>query len=242
MIILPAIDLMDGAVVRLRKGAFDDKVVYSNDPAGMARKWVDMGAEAMHVVDLDGAREGRPVNKEAIRAIVDAAGIPVEIGGGIRSVQTVSDYLDLGVSQVILGTAAIENPDLVLAAADIFPGRIIVGIDVKDGRPATKGWVETVDEDPVALAKRYAAMGASGIVYTDISRDGMLAGANIEGLKVFAEAIDLPVTASGGVTSLTDVRAITGLESHGVSSMIIGKAIYDDALDLEEAIAIAKAG
>jgi len=242
MIILPAIDLMGGKVVRLRKGAFEDKVVYSDNPSDMAAQFAEMGAEGLHLVDLDGAKEGKPVNKAQIKAIVDEAGVPVEIGGGVRSVQTVSEYLDLGVSQVILGTAAIENPDFVLAAADLFPDRILVGIDVKDGRPATRGWLETVDDDPVTLAERFAAMGAAGIIYTDISRDGMLEGANVEGLKAFAQAVDLPVTASGGVTTIDDVRAIMGLESYGVTSMIIGKAIYDKTLDLAEALALAKRG
>lgn len=242
MRILPAIDLMDGKVVRLRRGSFEEKIIYSDDPADMARKWAEMGAEGLHVVDLDAAKEGKPVNKKAIRDIVDAAGIFVEVGGGARSVQTVTDYIDLGASQVILGTAAIENPDFVLAAADLFPDRILVSIDVKDGKPATKGWVETVDADPVALAERYTAMGAAGIVYTDISRDGMLKGANIEGLKAFAQAIDLPVTASGGVSSIEDIRAIMGLEPFGVKSAIVGKAIYDGALDLAEALALAKRG
>ncbi len=237
MRILPAIDLLDGKCVRLRRGDYNDVTVYSDDPAAMAADWVNMGAEGLHLVDLDGAKAGRPVNRDAIKAIADRVEVPVEIGGGIRSVQTVSDYLDLGVSQVILGTAAIENPDLVLAAADLFPDRILVGIDVKDGKPATKGWLETSDLDPVELAEKFADMGASGIIYTDISRDGMLEGANIEGLRSFAESISLPVTASGGVTSLDDVKAIAELEKSGVDSMIIGKALYDGALELKDAIA-----
>ncbi len=241
MRLLPAIDLMGGEVVRLRKGVFEDKEVYSDDPAAIARKWVDLGADGIHVVDLDGAKSGKPVNKKAIRAIVDAAQAPVELGGGVRSVQTVSEYLDLGVSQVILGTAAILDPGLALAAADLYPDRILVGIDVKDGKPATKGWTETVDQDPVALAERFASMGVSGIIYTDISRDGMLAGANIEGLKAFAQSVDLPVIASGGVTSLADVKAITDLEPTGVEAMIIGKSLYDGALDLAEAVSYLKA-
>ncbi|MBI5815535.1 MAG: 1-(5-phosphoribosyl)-5-[(5-phosphoribosylamino)methylideneamino]imidazole-4-carboxamide isomerase [Nitrospinae bacterium] len=240
MRILPAIDLMDGKVVRLTKGDFRKKKVYSDNPAEFALKWADMGAEGLHLVDLDGAKAGKPVNKAAIRAIVDAAGIPVEIGGGIRSVQAVTEYLDLGVSQVILGTAAIENPDLALAAADAHPDRILVGIDVKNGKPATKGWLETVDADPVALAERFAAMGVSGIIYTDISRDGMLEGPNLEGLKIFASAVDIPVTASGGVTTIEDVHSIKKLEKFGVSAMIIGKAIYEETLDLTEAIAICR--
>ncbi|VAX25059.1 Phosphoribosylformimino-5-aminoimidazole carboxamide ribotide isomerase [hydrothermal vent metagenome] len=236
MRLLPAIDLMGGEVVRLRKGVFEDKEVYTGDPAEIARKWVDLGADGIHVVDLDGAKSGKPVNKKAIKAIVSAAQAPVELGGGVRSVQIVSEYLDMGVSQVILGTAAILDPGLALAAADLYPDRILVGIDVKDGKPATKGWTQTVDKDPVALAERFASMGVSGIIYTDISRDGMLAGANIEGLKAFAESIDLPVIASGGVTSIDDVKAITGLEPSGVEAMIIGKSLYDGALDLADAV------
>jgi len=240
MRILPAIDLLDGKCVRLRQGRFDDVTVYSADPAEMAAKWRDMGAEGLHLVDLDGAREGRPVNRETIKTIVDTAEMPIEIGGGVRSVQVVSEYLDLGASQAILGTAAIENPDLVMAAADLFPDRILVGLDVKDGKPATKGWLETVSDDPVELARKFADMGAAGIIYTDISRDGMLEGANIDGLRHFAEQLDIPVTASGGVTSVDDVRAIASLEPVGVSSIIIGKALYDGALDLEEALRAVK--
>ena len=236
MRILPAIDLLDGKCVRLRKGNYDDMTVYSDDPAEMARKWVGLGAEGLHLVDLDGAKAGKPVNREAIKAITKAAQVPVELGGGVRSIETISDYLDLGVSQIILGTAAIKTPDLVLAAADLFPDRILVGIDVKDGKPAIGGWLTTSSDDPVELAEKFAAMGAAGIIYTDISRDGMLQGANIEGLKDFAEKIDLPVTASGGVTSVADVKAIIGLEQYGVTSMIIGKALYDGALDLKDAI------
>lgn len=238
--LLPAIDLLDGMVVRLKKGDYGQKTVYSDDPASFARKWSDSGADAIHLVDLDGAKAGRPVNKDAIRAIVREADIPVEIGGGIRTVQTVEEYFDLGVYQVILGTAAFENPDLVLAAADLYPDRILVGMDVKDGKPATKGWLETVDNDPVELAEKFAAMGAAGIIYTDISRDGALVGANVEGLKTFASAVDIPVTASGGVTDIRDVKAIAALEQFGVTGMIIGKAIYEGTLSLEEAVALVK--
>lgn len=238
--LLPAIDLLDGMVVRLKKGDYGQKTVYSDDPASFARKWSDSGADAIHLVDLDGAKAGRPVNKDAIRAIVREADIPVEIGGGIRTVQTVTEYLDLGVYQVILGTAAFENPDLVLAAADLYPDRILVGMDVKDGKPATKGWLETVDNDPVELAEKFAAMGAAGIIYTDISRDGALVGANVEGLKTFASAVDIPVTASGGVTDIRDVKAIAALENCGVTGMIIGKAIYEGTLSLDEAVALVK--
>ena len=236
MILLPAIDLMDGQVVRLVRGDYDQKTVYSDDPAATAKKFADMGAEMIHLVDLDGAKSGHPVNKDAIKAIVDAAGIPVEVGGGIRTIDTIQEYFDLGASQIVLGTAAIKNPDFVLSAADLFPDRIFVGIDVKDGKPATRGWLDTVDADPITLARKFATMGAGGIVYTDISRDGMLQGANIEGLKEFAEAIDIPVTASGGVTTIDDIKAIAGLQQYGVLAVIVGKAIYDGTIDLAEAI------
>jgi len=240
MRILPAIDLLGGKCVRLRQGNYGDVTEYSDDPVAMARKWAGLGAHGLHLVDLDGAKEGRPVNRDAIRAIAGAVDIPIEIGGGIRTVQTVSDYLDLGAAQVILGTAAVQNPDLALAAADLFPDRVLVGLDVKDGRPATRGWTQTESLDPVELAETFAAMGVAGIIYTDISRDGMLAGANIEGLRAFAEKIDLPVTASGGVTSVEDVRAICALEPSGVTAMIIGKALYDGRLGLAEALAAAQ--
>ncbi|VAX16611.1 Phosphoribosylformimino-5-aminoimidazole carboxamide ribotide isomerase [hydrothermal vent metagenome] len=236
MIILPAIDLMGGAVVRLRKGEFNDKTVYSGDPGAFAKKWADMGAEGIHIVDLDGARAGKPVNREAIRAITKMVNVPVEIGGGIRSLETAREYFDLGVSSVILGTSAIKNPDLVLEVAGIYPGRVLVGIDVKANKPAIDGWEKTVDADPVVLAAKFADMGAAGIIYTDISRDGMLEGPNIDGLKAFAEATSLPVTASGGVTTVDDVRDISKLKEHGVTSMIIGKALYDGAIDLEDAL------
>ena len=160
----------------------------------------------------------------------------MEVGGGIRTIDTIQEYFDLGASQIVLGTAAIKNPDFVLSAADLFPDRIFVGIDVKDGKPATRGWLDTVDADPITLARKFATMGAGGIVYTDISRDGMLQGANIEGLKEFAEAIDIPVTASGGVTTIDDIKAIAGLQQYGVLAVIVGKAIYDGTIDLAEAI------
>lgn len=240
MRILPAIDLLGGKCVRLIKGDYERVTVYSGSPGQMAKKWAGMGAEGLHVVDLDGAREGAPVNREAIRAIADEGGVPIEIGGGVRSVQTASDYLDLGASQVILGTAAIEDPNLVLAAADLFPERILVSVDVKDGKPATRGWIETVEDDPVALAEKFASMGAAGIVYTDISRDGMLAGPNLAGLRRFAESLDIPIVASGGVTTAEDIRAIKELEPLGVSSAIIGKALYDGAISLPDALAAAR--
>jgi phosphoribosylformimino-5-aminoimidazole carboxamide ribotide isomerase len=242
MKILPAIDLMEGKVVRLRKGDYADKTVFSDNPAAVARTFADAGAEMIHLVDLDGAKAGRPINIDAIRAISDAAQLPIEVGGGIRSIETIAAYLDLGATQVVLGTVAIENPDFVLAAADLFPDRIWVGLDCKDGKPATKGWVETVDVDPIELAERYAAMGAAGIVYTDIAKDGMMEGPNLAGLKAFAEGVSLPVIASGGVSSVADVAAIVGLGVANIAGAIVGRAIYDGAIDLKEAIAAAREG
>ncbi|MBF0169699.1 MAG: 1-(5-phosphoribosyl)-5-[(5-phosphoribosylamino)methylideneamino]imidazole-4-carboxamide isomerase [Nitrospinae bacterium] len=240
MRILPAIDLMDGKVVRLRKGDYAAKTVYADDPAEVARRFAAAGAEIIHLVDLDGAKAGYPVNTDAIRAISDAAQIPVEVGGGIRDVETIGAYLDLGATQVVLGTAAIERPDFVLAAADLYPDRIWVGLDCKDGKPATKGWLATVDLDPVELAERYAAMGAAGIVYTDIATDGMMAGPNLAGLADFARRVSLPVTASGGVSSVADIQAIVALGVPNITGAIIGRALYDGAVDLAEAIARAK--
>ncbi len=240
MIILPAIDMIDGKVVRLTKGDYSQKTVYGDDPAKVAESFCDKGAEMIHLVDLDGAKAGYPVNTEQIKDICRRADAPVEVGGGIRNLETIQKYFDLGVAQVVLGTAAIENPDFVLSASDLFPDRILVGIDIKDGKPATKGWLETVDIDPIKLANRFADMGASGVIFTDISRDGMNEGANVTGLRDFAKNVDLPVTASGGVTTLDDIRAISKLSQFGVTSAIVGKAIYDGKIDLAEAIKVAR--
>jgi len=239
MIIYPAIDLLGGKCVRLRQGDYDDITEYSSNPVEMALRWAQQGAQALHIVDLDGARSGARVNDAVIAQIAREVKIPIQVGGGIRTVETAAKYLDLGVARVIFGTAAVENPLIVMAAADQFPGRALVGIDVKAGKPATRGWKETSSIDPIELGKRFAELGAAGIIYTDISRDGMLKGVNLEGVRHFATNVNIPVIVSGGVTTTDDVRNVTAMAPLGVAGMIIGKALYDGALDLKAALAIA---
>jgi phosphoribosylformimino-5-aminoimidazole carboxamide ribotide isomerase len=238
MLILPAIDLLGGKCVRLRQGDYDDVVEYSSDPVEVAWRWADEGAQAIHIVDLDGARSGMRMNNDVIAQIAKELKIPIQVGGGVRTAEAAAEYLDLGVERVIFGTAAVENPLIVMAAADQYPGRVLVGIDVKAGKPATKGWRETVSLDPIELGKRFAEMGAAGIIYTDISRDGMMKGVNLEGVRHFATNVNLPVIVSGGVTTLDDVRNVLALASIGVSGMVIGKALYDGALDLKAALGL----
>ena len=240
MIIYPAIDILGGKCVRLRQGDYDEVVEYSDDPVEMAYRWVDEGAQALHLVDLDGARAGITINNDIIEKIAKTCGAPVQVGGGIRTVEAAATYLDLGVEKVIFGTVSIENPLIVMAAASQFPGRVMVGLDIKSGKPATKGWLETADLNPIDLGKRFSEMGVAGIIYTDISRDGMLIGANVEGVRHFANNVDLPVIVSGGVTSLDDVIAVKKLAEYGVIGMIIGKALYDGALSLKEALVLVR--
>jgi len=239
MIIYPAIDILDGKCVRLRQGDYDEVVQYSDDPVDMAYRWVDDGAQALHLVDLDGAKAGSPVNNDIIETIARTAGVPVQVGGGIRNMEAAARYLELGVDKVIFGTVAIENPLIVMAAGEQFPGRIMVGLDIKNGKPATKGWLETAELDPIELGRRFSEMGVAGIIYTDISRDGMLQGVNIPAVKHFAANVDLPVIVSGGVTSLEDVRHVRELEGDGVTGLIIGKALYSGQLRLREALSLA---
>ncbi|MDH4182631.1 MAG: 1-(5-phosphoribosyl)-5-[(5-phosphoribosylamino)methylideneamino]imidazole-4-carboxamide isomerase [Nitrospinota bacterium] len=239
MLILPAIDILDGKCVRLRQGDYDEVVEYSTDPVKMAMRWVEQGAQALHLVDLDGARAGAPINKGIIEKIAKASGVPVQVGGGIRTVETAAAYLEAGAAKVIFGTAAIENPLIVMAASDQFPGRVMVGLDVKNGKPATKGWKESSTQNPIDLAKRFAEMGAAGIIYTDISRDGMLKGVNLEGVRHFTTNVTLPVIVSGGVATMADVSDVLELAPLGVSGLIIGKALYDGAVDLKQALAVA---
>ncbi|MDH5510276.1 MAG: 1-(5-phosphoribosyl)-5-[(5-phosphoribosylamino)methylideneamino]imidazole-4-carboxamide isomerase [Nitrospinota bacterium] len=240
MIIYPAIDILDGKCVRLRQGDYDEVVQYSDDPVDMAYRWVDGGAKALHLVDLDGARAGFPINNDIIATISRTVGVPVQVGGGIRNVEAAAAYLDLGVDKVIFGTAAIENPLIIMAAADQYPGRIMVGLDIKSGKPATKGWLETAELNPIDLAKRFSEMGVAGIIYTDISRDGMLQGVNIQAVKHFADNVDLPIIVSGGVTNLDDVRDVMELVEHGVMGLIIGKALYAGELKLKDALDLAR--
>jgi len=240
MIIIPAIDLKEGRCVRLEQGLMEKDTVYSDDPAAQAKAWQDQGGELLHIVDLDGAFAGVPKNKSAIEAIVKAIDIPTELGGGLRDMQTVEAYLELGVGRVILGTIAKENPAFVAEACKKFPGRIVVGIDAKDGLVAVRGWADVTEKKATELAREMEGFGVEAIIYTDIARDGMMQGPNIEATKALAEAISIPVIASGGVSSLRDIRQLMSIEASGVTGVITGKAIYTGALDLREAVALTK--
>lgn len=217
-----------------------DETVYSDFPEEMALRWHREGAERIHIVDLDGAIKGRPVNSKTIRKIVDAVPVPIELGGGIRDMDTVKSYLDLGISQVILGTIAYKDPELVSEACRQFPGSIILGIDASKGFVAVEGWVERTDITPVDMAKRFEAAGLWAIIYTDIQRDGMISGPNIDATRELAEATSVPVIASGGISGTDDVRNLLVLEQCGVIGMITGKAIYEGTMGLNEAIKITK--
>ncbi len=240
MIILPAIDLKEGRCVRLEQGLMEKDTVYNDDPAAQALIWQQQGGEYLHLVDLDGAFAGVPKNKEAIEAIIAAIDIPCELGGGIRDMQTIEAYLALGVSRVILGTVAKENPQLVAAACRRFPGRIVVGIDAKNGLVAVRGWADVTEKKAVEMAREMEGFGVEAIIYTDIARDGMMQGPNIEATRALAEAIDIPVIASGGVSSLIDIRRLLQIEASGVTGIITGKAIYNGAIDLREAVTLVK--
>ena len=240
MIVIPAIDIKGGRCVRLKQGRLNEETVFSDVPEQMAVKWFDMGAERLHIVDLDGAVQGRPVNRDIIRNIVNAIPIPVELGGGIRDMEALDAYVDLGLSYVILGTVAYKDPEFVNSACVRFPGKIILGIDARDDRIAVEGWTEDADITPVNMARQFEGSGISAIIYTDIHRDGMRTGPDIDGTRALAKAIKTPVIASGGISGISDVRDIVPLESDGVIGMITGRALYDGSLDLAEAIRVSK--
>lgn len=241
MLVIPAIDLKDGQCVRLRQGRMDDATVFSDDPLAMAAHWVAQGARRLHLVDLDGAFAGAPVNGEAVRAIARAhPQLPVQIGGGIRSAETIEAYLQAGVRYVIVGTRAVREPEFVARICREFPDRIIVGIDARAGLVATDGWAEVTAVRAVELARRFAADGVSAIVYTDIERDGMLGGVNVEATLAVAEA-GIPVIASGGVSNLDDIRALKAVAARGILGAITGRAIYEGTLDLAAAQALCDA-
>nr|WP_206171625.1 1-(5-phosphoribosyl)-5-[(5-phosphoribosylamino)methylideneamino]imidazole-4-carboxamide isomerase [Thiorhodococcus mannitoliphagus] len=229
---IPAIDLKDGCCVRLRQGRMDDETVFSDDPVEMAGRWVRAGARRLHLVDLNGAFAGEPVNGDAIRGIAAAyPDLPIQVGGGIRDEATIEAYLEAGVSFCIIGTQAVKDPELVGRACKAFPGHIIVGLDAKDGQVAINGWAEITPHRVDELARRFEGDGVSAIVYTDIGRDGMLSGPNIEATKALASAIATPVVASGGITSIADVRALAEVAACGISGAITGRAIYEGTLD-----------
>jgi phosphoribosylformimino-5-aminoimidazole carboxamide ribotide isomerase len=236
MILYPAIDLKDGACVRLMRGAMDAATVYSTDPAGQARTFQDAGCQWLHLVDLNGAVKGHPVNAGAVAEILQAVSIPVQLGGGIRDMRILESWLERGVARVILGTAAVEDPHFVRAAARAFPGRVAVGLDARAGRVATRGWEAESEVTVAELAQDFADAGIAAIVHTDIERDGVLAGPNVAATAALAEAVDIPVIASGGVSSLDDLRALkdTGL----IAGAISGRALYEGKLDLGAAMAL----
>lgn len=243
MLIIPAIDLKDGACVRLKQGRMEDDTVFSDDPVGVAAQWVEQGARRLHLVDLNGAFAGQPVNGEIVQAIAKRwPQLPIQIGGGIRSLETIEAYVKAGVSWVILGTKAVKEPRFVREACLAFPGRVIVGIDAKDGWVATDGWAEVSSVQAVDLARQFKADGISAIVYTDIARDGMMQGVNVEATAKLARDSGLPVIASGGVTNLDDVRRLLTVRQDGVIGTITGRAIYEGTLDLAEAQTLADAG
>ncbi len=243
MTIIPAIDLREGRCVRLLQGRKEDETVYSNDPAAMARRWQDEGATYLHLVDLDGAFEGASRNLAAVTRILETVAIPVELGGGIRSLDDVSRLLALGPDRVILGTVAVREPETVRAAIERFgPERVVVGIDAKGGRVAVQGWVEATEVGAVDLALRMKALGVRRAVYTDIATDGMLAGPNVEATGTLAKITGLKVIASGGVSSLDDLRRVAALEPLGVDGVIVGKALYEGRVGLREAIEMLKQG
>ena len=239
MEIIPAVDIKAGRCVRLLQGRKDSETVFSDDPAAMADRWASDGARLIHVVDLDGAFEKRPRNVQAIKDIVGKIGVPIQLGGGIRTMEAIDMYLDVGVARVILGTEAVENPDLVRAACSRYPGRIVVGIDARDGMVATQGWTETTKRRAVDVAKSFEGYGVAAVVFTDIRRDGMQRGVNIEATKQLAEAVSISVIASGGVSTLDDIEQLLPLEASGVEGVITGRALYTGALDLKRAIDIA---
>jgi len=232
MLLIPAVDLKDGQCVRLRQGLMEDTTVFSPDPVAMARRWVEAGARRLHLVDLNGAFAGAPVNGAAIRAIATACtGLPIQVGGGIRSLKTLAGYLEVGVTWAILGTQAVRQPAFVAEACRIFPGHILVGLDAREGWVATDGWATVTEHRVADLARRFEDDGVSAIIYTDIGRDGMLTGPNLEATRTLAEAIRIPVIASGGITNLEDIRALCGIAPHGVMAAITGRAIYEGTLD-----------
>ena len=240
MILYPAIDLKDGQAVRLLRGDMEKSTVFNDDPAAQAMEFVEAGCEWLHLVDLNGAFAGEPVNAAAVEAILDRCKVPAQLGGGIRDMATIERWLDKGLQRVILGTIAVENPDLVREAARAFPGHVAVGIDARNGRVATKGWAEETDVMVTDLARSFEDAGVAAIIYTDINRDGAMQGPNVEATADLARAVSIPVIASGGVSSLDDLIALRDCGA-GLNGAISGRALYDGALDLAEALAVLRA-
>jgi len=240
MLIIPAIDLKEGRCVRLQRGVMSTATIYSDNPALTARRWEEKGAQWLHVVDLDGAFAQEPRNLDAIAAIVDSVDIPVQVGGGVRNLETLAVYLELGVERVVMGTAAHSNPEILVQACQNFPGKVVLGIDSRKGRVAIEGWSQTTDVGSGELATRFDSLALAAIVYTDISRDGMQSGPNVQATRQLARAVNIPVIASGGVGTLDHIRALLPLEQDGVIGVIVGRALYSGSVELSEAIALAE--
>ncbi|MFP3869480.1 MAG: 1-(5-phosphoribosyl)-5-[(5-phosphoribosylamino)methylideneamino]imidazole-4-carboxamide isomerase [Syntrophobacteria bacterium] len=239
MLIIPAIDLKEGKCVRLERGVMSTATVYSDDPAATARRWQAEGARWLHVVDLEGAVASQPKNREAVAAIVEAVDIPVQLGGGVRTLETLSGYLELGVERVVLGTAAQRDPNLLVVACKKFPGKVVLALDSRGDRVAVEGWSETTQTEPAELAHKFENLGLAAIVYTDILRDGMQSGPNVEATRRLARSLSIPVIASGGVGRIEDIQALRPLEADGVVGVIVGRALYTGSIRLVEAIAVA---
>ncbi len=237
MLIIPAIDLKDGHCVRLKQGDMNDATVFSEDPGAMAKQWLEQGARRLHVVDLNGAAAGKPKNQPAIRAIVKAVGtsLPLQLGGGIRDLDTIESYIDAGISYIVIGTAAVKTPGFLQEACTAFQGHIIVALDAKDGKVAVDGWSKMTGHDVVDLAKKFEDYGVEAVIYTDIGRDGMLTGVNIDATVALARQLNVPVIASGGITDLKDVEKLCAVETEGITGAITGRAVYQGTLDFKAA-------
>lgn len=237
MLIIPAIDLKDGRCVRLKQGVMENATVFSEEPGEMARHWLDQGARRLHLVDLNGAFAGKPKNESIIREIIETIddNIPTQLGGGIRDLETIERYLDIGVTYVIIGTAAVKIPGFLHDACNVFPGHIMVGLDAKEGKVAVDGWSKVTGHDVIDLAKKFEDYGVEAIIYTDIGRDGMLSGVNIQATVELARELSIPVIASGGITNIQDVKKLCEIESEGIIGAITGRAIYEGSLDFREA-------
>jgi phosphoribosylformimino-5-aminoimidazole carboxamide ribotide isomerase len=242
LIIIPAIDIKGGKCVRLEQGLMNRETIFSDHPEEIALQWERKGAKKLHIVDLDGAVYGKPFNKKDIKNILDTVSVPVELGGGIRYLDTIEEYIDLGIDQIIIGTIAYKNSNLVEVACKRYPGKIIVSIDVKDNYVSVEGWTEPTSIIAIDLAKRFEDMGIAAFIYTDIQRDGMRSGPNIDGIREFAKGINVEVIAAGGVSSMKDIEDLLTLQKDGVSGIITGRALYDGSIKLEEAIDIIDKG
>jgi phosphoribosylformimino-5-aminoimidazole carboxamide ribotide isomerase len=238
MLLIPAIDIKDGRCVRLRQGDMKTATVFSEDPVAMARHWVDLGARRLHVVDLNGARSGKPVNEPVIRRIIDQVGadVPVQLGGGLRDLDTIERYIDGGVGFVVIGTAAVKNPGFLHDACSAFGGHVIVALDARDGKVATDGWSKLTGHDVVDLAVKFEDYGVEAILYTDIGRDGMLTGVNLDATVALARAVNIPVIASGGVATMEDIERLCSVQAEGIEAAVLGRSLYEGTLDFRAAL------